>query len=333
VKVPPPPSLEELLSYYEQNWLSAGYESPEEEARYKEYGKEILAGFHQAHSQSFRMPLTVEKPFLMDIDGIKLRGYIDRVDKLESGGLAIVDYKSNRELFTADYLQEDLQLTLYQMAAESMWQLPVEQLTLYHLRSNTPCACPPRDEGRLEAARQLVREVADNIAEERFPATENEYCPCDFAEHCPYYRHSYVIKEAADSGQQAQLPGIVASEAVERYASLRRQIKELEKKAEEEKQALVAFCQSEGLSRVFGTEHTATFRKVERTGFDEGEVRQALEEAGLWEKVLCFDPSLVMRLLSDSGVAPDIKEKLKALQKVVSSYTQLYIRSYTAEEE
>ena len=33
VKVPPPPSLEELLEYYERNWLSAGYESAEPGAR------------------------------------------------------------------------------------------------------------------------------------------------------------------------------------------------------------------------------------------------------------------------------------------------------------
>ena len=27
VRVPPPPSLEELLQFYEQNWISEGYES------------------------------------------------------------------------------------------------------------------------------------------------------------------------------------------------------------------------------------------------------------------------------------------------------------------
>ena len=36
VNVPPPPSLEELLEFYERNWLGVGYESAEEEAKYKE---------------------------------------------------------------------------------------------------------------------------------------------------------------------------------------------------------------------------------------------------------------------------------------------------------
>ena len=45
VRVPPPPSLDDLLQFYEQNWLSEGYESAEEEANYKAYGREILSKF------------------------------------------------------------------------------------------------------------------------------------------------------------------------------------------------------------------------------------------------------------------------------------------------
>ncbi|MDD5591245.1 MAG: PD-(D/E)XK nuclease family protein, partial [Dehalococcoidales bacterium] len=63
VKVPPPPSLEELLDYYRQNWLSEGYQSAEEEENYQAYGREILTGFWRIHSADFRMPLAVEKMF------------------------------------------------------------------------------------------------------------------------------------------------------------------------------------------------------------------------------------------------------------------------------
>ena len=119
-----PPPLEALLDYYERNWMSAGYDSAEEEADYKTRGREMLAGFWEAHRDDFRVPMALEWRFFFDIGGVSLTGYIDHIDPLESGGLAIIDYKTNRELFTSDYLAQNLQLTLYQMAVENSW-LPV----------------------------------------------------------------------------------------------------------------------------------------------------------------------------------------------------------------
>jgi putative RecB family exonuclease len=328
VKVPPPPSLEELLQFYEKNWLSAGYESAEEEASYKAYGREMLAKFWEIHSSDFRMPIAVEWMFNIDIEGVKLRGFIDRVDKLDSGGLAIVDYKTDRELFTKDYLAKNLQLTLYQLAVEQSWFLPVERLTLYHFRSNTPCSCPPRGQAQLEEAKSLVLAVAEGIAAGRFPAVESERCPCDFPEHCPYYRQK-IVPEPEDT---EILGGIAVAEAVERYVSLQSQIKELQLEFEEIKQMLVGFCQAEGLNRVYGSDHALTYKLVEKTGFSEDEVRALLEPEGLWSRVLSLDQSKLKQLITDEVVAQDIRRKLEALKQVISTYPQFWPRKLIEEE-
>jgi len=330
VRVPPPPSLAELLQFYEQNWLSGGYESAEEEARYKAYGKEILTKFWKIHSADFHMPLAVERPFYIDIEGVKLRGFIDRVDKLESGGLLILDYKTTREIFTTADLEKDLQLTLYQLAAEQTWQLPVEVLTLYHLRSNTPCSTPPRGETQLEQAKRLVLEVAENIAQQKFPATENQFCPCDFPEHCPYYRQKYTTPEPA---RQDILPGIAVADEVERYASLQKQIKELQLELNETKQAITDFCQSEGLNRVYGSEHAITYKLMEKTGFAEDEVRALLEPEGLWGRVVSLDQPRLRQLLADEEIAADIISKLKALNQVISAHPQLWVKKLVEDDE
>jgi putative RecB family exonuclease len=331
VNVPPPPSLEELLRYYEQKWLSQGYETPEEEAEYREYGREILTRFWEIHQADFRLPVALERSFYFDIEGIKLRGFIDRVDKLDSGGLSIIDYKTNKELFTADYLANDLQLTIYQMAAEHTWQLPVERLTLYHLRSNTACSCPPRDNTQLEQTRRLVLEVAENIARGEFPAVESQFCPCDFPEHCPYYRHQYLTA-APRPGRQELLPGIAAGDAVERYADLQAQIKELQTQLEEARHTIIEYCQKEGLNRVFGSEYEVTYKLSERTGFDGDEVKAVLEPEGLWAKVLGFDPSLLKQLLSDETIPGEIRDKLESLRRVTSTFPQLHLRQRSGEE-
>jgi len=329
VRVPPPPSLEELLHFYEQNWLAEGYESAEEEARYRSYGREMLTKFWEVHQADFRMPVAVERLFYVNIEGVKLTGYIDRVDKLDSGGLSIVDYKTNKELFTTEDIEKDLQLTLYQLAAEQTWQLPVERLTLYHLRSNTPCSCGSRNEAQLNEARRLILEVAEGIIQQKFPAIENQYCPCDFAEHCPYYRQQYMTP---DLFQQGILDGIAVAEAVKHYVSLQSQIKELQTQFEEVKQRLIDFCQTEGLNRVYGREHAITYKLVEKTGFSEDEVKALLEPEGLWHKVLSLDQSRLRQLITDEALAKDIREKLKTLRRVVSTYPQLWVKKIMEEE-
>ncbi len=328
VRVPPPPSLDELLQFYEQNWLSEGYESAEEEAKYRAYGRGILSKFWEIHSADFRMPVAVERMFYIDIEGVKLRGYIDRVDKLDSGRLSIVDYKTNQELFTRDDLENDLQLTLYQLAAEQTWHLPVERLTLYHLRSNTPCSCQPRGKKQLDEARHLVLEVAENIAEKRFPATENQYCHCDFPEHCPYYRQ----KIAPEPRETDILQGMAVDEAVEKYVLLQGQIKEQQLQLEEIKQMIIDFCQAEGLNRVYGKEHAITYKLVERTGFNENEVRTLLEPEGLRNRVLSLDQSNLNQLITDEEVAKDIRDKLEALRQIISSSPRLWVRRLVEEE-
>ena len=184
-EAPKPPLLDALLNFYELRWISEGYGSPEEEARYRALGREILTRFWETHYPQFKMPLAVEKPFIINIEGIKLRGFIDRVDRLPSGNLAIIDYKSGYHESMKNEVEESLQLTLYQLAAETIWLIPVESLTLYSLRHNTPFTCKGRDKYRLEEARKIVLETAGNIAQGKFEPVESENCPCDFVRLCP----------------------------------------------------------------------------------------------------------------------------------------------------
>lgn len=332
VKTPPCPTLDELYRTYEQNWLSDGYQSAEEEARYKEYGKEILKKFWEIHAPEFRIPIALEHRFFLDIDGIKLMGFIDRVDKLDSGGLSIIDYKTNQELFTSDYVDDNLQLTIYQMAAEQTWRLPVEKLTLYHLRTNTPCPTQPRGKDRTDAVRKLVLEVAGKIQRAEFPATENKFCPCDFPQYCPNYRHQYLTT-GKGTEKQAMLPGLEAADAANRYAEIQAQIKELEGQLNEVKQVIINYCKEQNLNRVFGEDCQVTFKLVEKTGYDDRAVKEVLEPIGLWQKVLSFDQGLLKQILNDGEIPEDTRKKIASLKRTTSIYPQLWLKHNASDED
>jgi hypothetical protein len=276
--------------------------------------------------------LAVEKLFYVDIGGIKLRGYIDRVDKLASGGLAIVDYKTNKELFTTDYLEKDLQLTLYQVAAEQLWQLPVEKLTLYHMRSNTPVSCSGRGPAQLNDAKELVLDVADKINGQIFPATENDYCPCDFPEYCPYYRHQYIA-ETKESASEEKPSAVITSNDVEHYVSLQAQIKPLQNELDDLRRKIIEYCEAKGMNRVYGPDNEITYQLVEMTGFDEDEVRALLEPEGFWERVTGLDQSRLKQLLDDESVAQDIKDRLKSLRQAISFQQRLLVKKRQNEEK
>jgi putative RecB family exonuclease len=330
VKVPVPPSLENLLSYYESNWLSEGYESKEEEEKQRAYGREIITTFWNTHAPNFRLPVATEFHFYTDIEGIKLQGYIDRVDKLDSGGLSIIDYKTSREFFTREHLRQDLQLTLYQLAAEQTWFLPVEKLTLYHLRSNTPCTCEARDKIQLDAAREIVLTVAENITKGIFTPAENNFCPCDFPEYCPYQKHQFAPPEIK-AGETAKL-GCSVPEAIERYVSIKSRIAELELELDALKSQLVDYCECQNLNRLYSPKYQMTFRRIERLGFSEVEVKALLEPLGLWAKVLGFNEAMVKQFMESSEITSNIRRELVKLRKVKTAYTQFNVKKMSEEE-
>jgi len=324
VKVPPPPTLAEVLNYYEENWLAAGYDSAEQEEKYRSYGRELLEEYYQANISRFRLPLAVERRFTLDFGDVKFTGFFDRVDKLDDGSLAILDYKSNREIFDKDYLANALQLTFYQLAAETLWELPVSKMTLYHLRSNTPFSTKPRPAVELERARAMIIEVAAHIKAGMFAAKENRYCPCDFPRDCPLYRHAYT-DDKVQLSLESEFKGVDIKKVVEDYARLKAETKENKVKIKLLAEVIQRYGEAERLNRVYGTEHAVTLSKNRRVDYDGEAVRQILEPLGLWPQVQTLDRKALQQLIKDADIEPDVKEKLQALA-VETVRTYLFVR-------
>ncbi len=236
---------EALLASYDRLWSSDGYTSPDEEARYRSLGRELLLKYREELARHPPSPVSVEEHLETRWDGLPVHGYVDRIDRTPAGGLEVVDYKTSRDLSGEDAESSD-QLSLYQVLVEHTYRAPVERLTLLHLRSLTPLRTLPRTARTLEPLHQRMGEVADGIREEAFEPTPGRHCQrCDFRAICPEFR---AIPEA-DAPRLAAL--------VDRFDALRADERRLERELAQTAAELHRAAEEMGLHRVEGSRSVA----------------------------------------------------------------------------
>ena len=91
-----------------------------------------------------------------DADHFVINGYIDRVDKPESGTVEIIDYKSSRLLFSKEELADDLQMSVYALVAQVLYPWATEIRMSFHMLRHGLRQTTVRSIEDLESARQYV---------------------------------------------------------------------------------------------------------------------------------------------------------------------------------
>ncbi len=176
------PSEDELLEAFDRAWRSEGFLSREhEDARYNA-GRAALASFHAAQVADPAQVVAVERPFEFDLDGVRIRGRMDRVDHGATGAV-IVDYKSSNvtdQRKADEKARNSLQLQVYALAQQAAsGELPAE-LQLHFLDSGVVGRTQPTPE-RLGRTKTKISAALDGIAGSEFPAKPNAiacgYCP------------------------------------------------------------------------------------------------------------------------------------------------------------
>jgi DNA helicase-2/ATP-dependent DNA helicase PcrA len=129
------------------------------------------------------VPLYVERPFLLWVDGIVVGGRIDAVFGEPDGPWEVVDYKTGRVPPEDDPLF-GFQLDLYALACMEIWGKLRTDLTLtyFYLAEEKVVSRPAGDP---EETRQRVGEALAGIVGGRFEPTPSERCRwCDFLSFC-----------------------------------------------------------------------------------------------------------------------------------------------------
>jgi DNA helicase II / ATP-dependent DNA helicase PcrA len=178
-----------ILAALDAHWSGEGFISRDhEEARYAAACGVVL-DFRATDLAARSTPAAaVEARFSVTVEGVRLDGRYDRVDR-SADGVVITDYKSSdvRDLARArQRARESLQLAIYALAHDATeGQLPAA-VQLHFLESGIVGRVPIEDR-RLDSARSKVRLVADGIQAGTFePRPDVVTCRgCPFRRICP----------------------------------------------------------------------------------------------------------------------------------------------------
>jgi len=168
---------------YVSAWARERFCAPEQAPSLQDLGRTYLRRAFDAGDLS--KPLLLEQPFSLRVDGLRVTGRIDRVDRHPDGGYEVIDYKTGSAKRAAD-LQRDLQLGVYALAAREVFRFDPLSLSYYYLETSERVTVD-KPQQRLEEDRQTIVSVAEGIRAERFPARPDRMkCSgCDFRLLCP----------------------------------------------------------------------------------------------------------------------------------------------------
>ena len=316
-KTPVPPTLDELLKNYREVWVQEGYRDQSQEVEYFEEGRRILKAFHDKHSKDFHVPLSVEYGFEFELEGVPVKGFVDRVDKLADGRLAVIDYKTGKKLKTGR-LELDAQLTMYQYACESLLGAEVGELIFYHLPSLTEHRTTRRGPQLVDELKARIVNTAEAITKEKFdPKPDEMVCRwCDYKPICPIFKDQYagVAMAPAKAAGEPELAALVDA-----YGEASAKVAAAKKEAEAAGLALAAMLKKKNYVRAFGARYEVALGSAVKWEFlDKKKVLEIIKKAGVYDQVLAPSAPLVTKLV-ETGADADLRARLTELGERVES--------------
>ncbi len=303
----------------EGEWVADGYRDASEESLYLDHARQVLADYHRENAPSFRVPAALEFRFTIEVEGVQLSGVIDRMDRIPGGGYEIIDYKTNRRLPPQMRIDQDLQLSVYHLAAKEIWGIEPERLTLYYLLPGQRMSTA-RTAADIDDTRRRIATVAERIDAGKFEPRANPLCDwCDYQARCPLFRHRYE-KEEGDPA-----PNMTA--IVDEWIAIKRQVRQAYRRLDEVQPLINAFCDEHGYRRLFGSDGAAVDRRpMHLTEPDPVAIRAILEPLGLWEEVLAIDPGRLSTLVESRRLSPDIEDALLSSREETRVQHALYLK-------
>jgi DNA helicase-2/ATP-dependent DNA helicase PcrA len=174
-----------MMELLDTAWRRAGIGEGELERRLRVKARAALVRYHERLREETAQPLWFERSFAFDLGPHHVRGRVDRVDALPDGSYELIDYKTGHAK-TAAELRDDIQLSLYAIAAREAWQLESSRQAYYYLLDDRRVPVPRGEDGE-EWVREAILRVGEGILAQDFePTPSPAVCAlCDYRIVCP----------------------------------------------------------------------------------------------------------------------------------------------------
>ena len=317
-----PPSLDRLLEYLPQVWESEGYSDSSEEQTYFEQAKKVLSQFYHTNISDLQIPVALEHKFAIELDCCTLTGIIDRVDRLPNGGYEVIDYKTSRKLPPKAKIHTDLQLSIYHLACQELWEAEPIRLSLYYLMPNTKRSTK-RSKSDIDKTKSLIAGVRKDIEDEKYEPKENSLCPwCDFQDHCPIREQTSTPATTTGSTQNSSS----IEDRVAEFFSIKQKLKDYQTQLHALEQDIHFYCHEKKKNCLSFQEGEILRSKRVIQSFNVDKLRDILKPQGLWEEVVTVDSERLKRLIKSKDLDKSLKDEIRAAIETEEISYNLYAK-------
>lgn len=175
----------ELLNYYDDYWLGAGYKSASEQMEYYLKGKRQLEIYAEREYQRKTTVDSTEREFIFTEGKWTLRGKIDRTDKYPDGSWEVIDYKTGDDVDFDLAVTDSLQLGIYAIGARRAWNMKKGKATFYFTAFDKSISAPFEAFDEQKILGKFI-EVGEKIEAQKFDPDTSHCAACAFRNRCQH---------------------------------------------------------------------------------------------------------------------------------------------------
>jgi len=283
-------TVDEVLAFFNREWSKNWNDSiiivntDYTQENYRKMGERYLKDYYRRHKPfSEGNILGLETTDTLRLDNEGKYGFYIRIDRLMDMGNGLYevhDYKTNMTLPRQEDLDQDRQLAMYSLWVREQFKDFKNARLVWHFLAFDKEMESYRTKKQLEELRaQVMKEIEEIEVAEEFPSNVTRLCDwCLYKGICPEWKHEIQIEDKP-ANEFLDDTGV---KLVDAYIKIKTELdvqkKEAEAKLTKLKEALIALCEREGISAVFGSEKKISVKKYELLKFPpkDSEERTAL---------------------------------------------------------